>query len=447
MDFSDLYKQTNSNLVSFSPDGKYLAIVVEHRLIIRNSDSPKTIHRVFSCTYDSSPFIQDVGWSSDSLFIFTASYELNRVDVWCLADESWRCSIVDQVSFIENAMWAPHGRHVLTFSELDLRLSIWSIEDGDERQFIQYPKSRAPPAFHPEGDYMAVAQRHDYHDYIGIYNTRSWTMVREIAVMDTVDLAGIAWSPDGLHLVAWDMAGNFCAVVVNVGGVVKRVYGEDQVCLGVRSCEWAPSGQLLAVGGYDEKIRMLNHLTWRPLSTLVHRAQGIPSTVDVFNEVEIGQSLALESRTPMDQTTRVRSRFVLGSAPSAIRVALAVDVHRAERKLGVSVLVFSADGEFLASVCESMPNAVWIWKVDEMRLLAVVQTLRAVRTCKWSPVERTLAIATGSSSVYLWKQEAGCFIHDCPSATATVAGLVWNPNGDTLAVLSKGMFMLGFLGE
>ncbi|KAJ2408789.1 hypothetical protein GGI10_004790, partial [Coemansia sp. RSA 2530] len=279
MDFSDLYKQGNSNLVSFSPDGKYLAVVVEHRLIIRNSDSPKTIHRVFSCTYDTAPFIQDVGWSTDSLFIFTASYELNRVDVWCLGDESWRCSIVDEVCCIEKAVWAAHGRHVLTFSELDLRLSIWSIED-EERRYIQYPKSRVALAFHPEGDYVAVAQRHDYHDFIGIYNTQSWAMVREIAV-DTVDLTGIEWSPDGLHLVAWDLAGSFCAVVVNVGGVVKRVYTEDSVCLGVRSCVWAPGGQLLAVGGYDERIRMLNHLTWRPVSTLVHRAQGIPATVDV----------------------------------------------------------------------------------------------------------------------------------------------------------------------
>ncbi|KAJ2059554.1 hypothetical protein GGI17_004322 [Coemansia sp. S146] len=441
MEFSDLYKQTNSNLASFSPDGKYLAVAVDHRLIIRNSDSPKTIHRVFSCVYDTLPHIEELAWSSDSQFIFTASYAMNRVDVWCLADESWRCSIVDEVSCIENAMWASHGRHILTFSELDLRLSIWSIENADDRRFIQFPKSRVPPVFHPEGDYMAVAQRHDYHDYIGIYNTGSWTMIREIAV-ETIDLAGLKWSPDGLHLVAWDLAGNFCAVVVNVGGIVKRVYTED-VGLGVRSCEWAPSGQLMALGGYDQKIRMLNHLTWRPLSTLVHRAQGIPSSVDVFNEMEIGQSLAQESRTE----ARIRTRFDLAQSPATIRVVQSVDVHRADRKMGVSVLEFCADGELLASVCEGMPNAVWIWKVTDMKLLSVVQTLRAVRACKWSPVERTLAIATGTPTVYLWKQGEGLILSEFSSATVTVAGLVWNPNGDSLAVLSKGMFMVAFLNE
>ncbi|KAJ2743682.1 hypothetical protein GGI20_003573, partial [Coemansia sp. BCRC 34301] len=261
MEFSELYKQSNSNLVTFSPDGNYLAVAVEHRLIVRSSSMPKTIHRVYSCVYDTAPHIQAIEWSSDSAFLLTASYEMNRVDVWSLADETWRCSIVDEVSRIESAMWTPHGRHILTFSELDLRLSIWSIENPNDRRFIQFPKSRVPPVFHPSGDYMAVAQRHDYHDYIGLYNTESWTMVREIEVADTVDMEGLKWSPDGLHLVGWDLAANFCAVIANVGGVVKRAYREEDEVLGVRTCAWAPSAQLLALGGYDQKIRVLNNLT------------------------------------------------------------------------------------------------------------------------------------------------------------------------------------------
>ncbi|KAJ2331460.1 WD repeat-containing protein wrap73, partial [Coemansia sp. RSA 2681] len=343
---------TNSNLASFSPDGKYFAVVVEHRLIVRHSDSPKTIHRVYSCAYDTAPYIEEVEWSSDSAFLLTASYAMDRVDVWSLSDESWRCSIVDEVSRIESAMWVPHGRHILTFSELDLRLSIWSIEDASDRRFIQFPKSQVPPVFHPSGDYMAVAQRHDYHDFIGLYDTGTWTMVREIAVPDMVDLAGLKWSPDGLHLVAWDMAANFCAVVVNVGGVVKRVITEDHM-LGVRACAWAPSAQLLALSGYDNKIRMLNHLTWRPIATLVHRAQGIPASVDVFSEEEIVQTRAQESQRLMatDTGARMRTSFVLDPAPASIRVIMPADVHRAisERKSGggggsgIAMLEFCAD--------------------------------------------------------------------------------------------------------
>ncbi|KAJ2809963.1 hypothetical protein H4S07_002953, partial [Coemansia furcata] len=430
MEFSDLYKQTNSNLVSFSPDGKYLAVAVEHRLIIRNSDSPKTIHRVFSCAYDAAPFIQDVAWSPDSQFIFTASYATNRVDVWSLADETWRCSIVDEVACIESALWAAgSGRYILTFSELDLRLSIWSISDADERRYIQLPKARVSPVFHPGGEFMAVAQRRDYHDVVGIYDTLSWTLVREVAV-DTMDLAGLRWSPDGFHLATWDVGGSFRVVVMDVGGAVKRPYTEDVV--GVRACAWAPGGQLLAVAGLDEKIRMLNHLTWRPLATLACRPQGIPASADVFTEVEIGSAA-----TGLVDAQRVRTRFDLETAP-AIRVVVPGDVHRADRKMGVSA-EFCADGSLLACLCESMPHAVWIWSVSDMRLVAVVQTLRAVRAWAWSPVENTLAVATGTPAVCLWRAGDGCMLCEYQSATVAATSVLWNPNGDSLAVLSKGV--------
>ena len=32
--------------------------------------------------------------------------------------------------------------------------------------------------------------------------------------------------------------------------------------LGVRSVEWHPSGRFLAVGGYDDAVRILNDISW-----------------------------------------------------------------------------------------------------------------------------------------------------------------------------------------
>ncbi|KAJ2427340.1 hypothetical protein GGF47_001810, partial [Coemansia sp. RSA 2524] len=65
MEFSDLYKQSNSALAQFSPDGRFIAVAVEHRLIVRDSENPKRIHAVFSTPY-TVPFVQQVEWSRDS---------------------------------------------------------------------------------------------------------------------------------------------------------------------------------------------------------------------------------------------------------------------------------------------------------------------------------------------------------------------------------------------
>ncbi|KAJ1796491.1 hypothetical protein LPJ59_003719, partial [Coemansia sp. RSA 2399] len=234
-----------------------------------------------------------------------------------------------------------------------------------------------------------------------------------------------------------------------------RVYrpgdeSEDDDGLGVRTCAWSPGGQLLALGGYDRRVRVLNHLTWRPTATLTHRST-INVQADVFVEVEVGQTLAQASQAVMASTQRHHTRFDLDATmPATIRVVKHQDVHRADampRNSGMSFVEFSADGLLLATVCEAMPHALWVWRVASMRLAAVIQTLRPVRTCCWSPVEPVLAFATGSATLYVWKENNGCHLYDIPSATIAASSLVWNPNGGSLAILSKGVFSIAYMTD
>ncbi|KAJ1950371.1 WD repeat-containing protein wrap73 [Linderina pennispora] len=411
-------------------------MAVEHRLIVRDSESPKRIQRVYACEYSA---IQDVAWSSDSQYILTASYAQNRVDVWSLEDEQWRCSIIDEAAQVTRAQWSPDARHILTLSELELRLSIWAL-DGSARRYIQHPKSgRASLAFHPEGTYMALVQRHDYRDYIGIYGVGTWEMAREIPLEDMVDCVGVTWSPDGLHLCAWDMPATFSVVVLNAIGIMKRALADSG--LGVGRAVWAPAGELLAVCGLDRKIRMLNDLTWRSIATLEHRRIP-PSSADVFLEVDVDVPLAQQAKALGSPAARRRTRFDL--VQGKVQKYVPADIHRVGSRQGVSA-AFSADGVFLATRDETMPNCVWVWRTDRMRCVAVVQMQLAVREFRWSPVESVLAVVTGSSSVYLWKDAKGCMVCEVPAANALALGIRWNPNGDSLAVLSRGLFCLAQL--
>lgn len=43
--------------------------------------------------------------------------------------------------------------------------------------------------------------------------------------------------------------------------------------LGIKNVRWSPSGQLLAIGSYDGKIRIMNHLTWKIISEFDHPTQ------------------------------------------------------------------------------------------------------------------------------------------------------------------------------
>ena len=55
----------------------------------------------------------------------------------------------------------------------------------------------------------------------------------------------------------------------------------------MKTVAWSPCSQFLAVGSYDQTLRDLNHLTWKPFAGFVHvsAVQG-PANVVVFKEVE-----------------------------------------------------------------------------------------------------------------------------------------------------------------
>ncbi|KAJ1898232.1 WD repeat-containing protein wrap73 [Kickxella alabastrina] len=468
MEFTELYKQSNSALVSYSPDGAFIAVSVEHRLIVRDAQNPKRVHRVCVTPYDTAPYIEDIQWSPSSTHLLTCSYTHNRVDVWSLSDDKWQCTITDEVCCIERALWTPDSRHILTFSELDLRLSIWSISAtaaGEARRYVQFPKTPLV-AFHPLGSYMAVAQRREYRDVVGIYATADWHLVCEIEPR-TMDMVGLRWSPDGLHLAAWDSAATYAVSIMNVCGMFKRVHTRPEGVegLGVREVAWAPSAQFLAVGGYDRVVRVLNHLTWSPIATLVHRAV-VQGPVDVFSEVVVGQTLAQSSQAALAQQPhlhRRHTRFDLMPTPAQIHVVQPLDIHRAVDPPasdsasvgpgssgnggGISILEFNADGTLLVSVCDGMPNSLWIWRIRDMRLVAVIQTRGVLRACRWSPVESVLGFVTGSASVYLWREGEGCHLFEVPvtAAGVGVGAMTWNPCGDSMATMSKGLFSLAYL--
>lgn len=56
---------------------------------------------------------------------------------------------------------------------------------------------------------------------------------------------------------------------------------------------------------------------------------------------------------------------------------------------------------------DSVPNAVWIWDIQKLRLFVVLEQLSPVRSFQWDPQQPRLAICTGGGKVYLWSP-AGC---------------------------------------
>ncbi|XP_036203869.1 WD repeat-containing protein WRAP73 isoform X1 [Myotis myotis] len=260
---------------------------------------------------------------------------------------------------------------------------------------------------------------------------------------DTQDLAGIEWAPNGCVLAAWDTCLEYKVLLYSLDGRLLATYCAYEWSLGIKSVAWSPSSQFLAVGSYDGKVRILNHVTWKMLTEFGHPAAISDPRVVVYKEAEKSPRGAL-GRPACPPPRAAESKYEIATVPVSLQT-LKPAADRANPKIGVGALAFSPDSYFLATRNDNVPNAVWVWDMQKLRLFVVLEQLGPVRSFQWDPRQPRLAICSGGSKVYLWSP-AGCVSVQVPGeGDFQVLSLCWPVTGDSLALLSKDHFCLCFL--
>ncbi|NWI71759.1 WRP73 protein, partial [Todus mexicanus] len=266
-------------------------------------------------------------------------------------------------------------------------------------------------AFTKDGRYMAVAERRDCKDFISIFVCSDWQLLRHFDT-ETQDLSGLEWAPNGCVLAAWDACLEYKILLYSLDGRLLSTYRAYEWSLGIKSVTWSPSSQFLAIGSYDEKVRILNHVTWKKVTEFEHPATITNSKTIVYKEVEKSPSVEKERlsfpppRALASSLFSTQSKYDISEVPVSLHYVKPV-ADRANPKMGVGMLAFSPDNCFLATKNDNIPNAVWIWDVQKLKLFVVLEQLCGIQSFQWDPRQPRLAMCTGTSKVYLWSP-AGC---------------------------------------
>lgn len=436
MNFSEVFKQSNQ-LCKVSPDGAYLATCVQYRLVVRDVKTLQVLH-LYTCLDQ----VAHMEWSSDSLFILCAMYKRGLVQVWSLEQPDWHCKIDEGSIGLVSSRWSPDGRHILNTTEFHLRVTVWSL-CTKAVSYIKYPKACTKGMdFSRDGSYMALAECRDCKDYVSIFECDSWHLLRHFET-ETQDLQGVEWSPNGCVLAVWDSCLEYKVLLYSLDGRLLSTYSAYEWSLGIKSLTWSPSSQFLAIGSYDEKVRVLNHITWKKIREFDH-----PSTINntkavVYKEVErravvTNEDLSIHNITMGTGSSlfNTHSKYEICPAPVQIPV-VKPDLDRPNPKIGVSTMAFSSDNRYLATKNDSMATAVWIWDMRKLSLVAVLEQTAAVRCFQWNPRQARLALCTGTSKLYLWAA-GGCSSVQVPSEGGfQVQSLSWHRSGDSLILLGK----------
>ncbi|KAF6261305.1 quinon protein alcohol dehydrogenase-like superfamily [Scenedesmus sp. NREL 46B-D3] len=439
MDFSESYRC--SLLPAYSPDGRFIAAAVEYRLVIREVESLKVV-QIYSCLDK----IHRIEWSAGGKYVLCGLHSRGIVQVWSVEDPEWACKIDEGPAGIKHCRWSPDGLSVVLVADFCVRMTIWSLVDR-KCTYLPGPKHAAKGvAFSPRADQLAVLERKDCKDWLALYSASGWELQARVQ-LQTMDAADVAWSPDSSKLAVWDSPLTYAVLVLGPDGASLGSYSAYGDGLGVRSVAWSPGGDLLAVGSYDQVVRVLNSVTWQPLLECQHGSPvDEPAEVAVYQEVEEPRGVLAPMQVQQQQVAAkrdTRARYLVCPLPVDV-TNIPPPTNKPNPKLGVSSIAWSPNSSLLSTVNENMPHAVWIWDVLSASLAAVLVHISSVRSMAWSPAGDCLAVGTSSSRVYVWTAEGASIVH-IPLAGFSAAQLAWAPDGSNFALMDQEAFCCAYV--
>ena len=305
----------------------------------------------------------------------------------------WRCRIDEGVAGLVHCAWTPDSRHLVTFSDFQVHLTLWSLTTQDT-VVVQKPKS-PPRAVAFCASFMAVATRKDCKDFITVFDCDGWEKISSFPVK-SFDLSTILWNEDGSAIVVLDTCLQYYLAVYSPTGELLHEYKAYEHALGIRTAAWSQGGAFLAVASFDQSVRLFNSLTWEVVNEFPHaHPKSLAQTVKCT-----GLLLATEKCTGLRQSIFVAAnREDDFSLPAK---SLSVDDSSVVPKVGVSVLRWSFDGRYLATKNENAPRVLWIWDVSEGGVVAIFVVTHPIRCVLWSPCEYLCCFATGGDQLYAW---------------------------------------------
>lgn len=306
---------------------------------------------------------------------------------------------------------------VLVFSGYASKATVWCLKTGRAVE-IRDPKFEGKggrgwgyrPASEEQGrnqngsgngarGVLAILCRAAGQDLLLLLAPRTYAVIRRVE-LPTIDAQGLKWSRDGRWLAVWDSAASgYRLCIYTADGHLYRTISREPSedinewaveGLGVKSVEWVPGGEWLAVGGWDRRVRILSTRTFSPTVFLDHTAQIHVPSAPVYTE----QVDSLGVRT-----------YVLTPQPATPPKAQAEKNEGTLMKQGISILTLNNDGTMCATRDDSTPTTVWIWDLRSLKPRSIVIQHAPVRSLTWHPTNPLLLLIQSmqdSPTIYLY---------------------------------------------
>ncbi|KAL3896902.1 MAG: hypothetical protein SGCHY_003772 [Lobulomycetales sp.] len=358
-------------------------------------------------------------WSPDSRLVAVASFKLGTVQVFHTETE-WTARIDEGLAGLTRIRFAPllasslspqdspaeSHIHLLTYSDYNLRITVWDLgtgtidtsdgysgkEEAGRACYLQFPKhATSGQDFRSDGLYFALLERRDGKDAISVFDTAanpvsvldkrmedtvdSWMLVKHFELehqqnQTFSDACDCAWSPCGRFLAVWESSLDYKVGIYYPDGRLVHTHAPSTPTtagLGIRRVSWSPSSQFLALGGYDQVVRCLNNHTWSVVLEFSH-LMDVDSRV-VWEEHDGTQFYADDGKQDFEHGSVVFRRpasyarssidGTAGKGSLWLPASTRPNPDKPNPKLGVGLMAFSPTGRYLATRNDPRPGFVF----------------------------------------------------------------------------------------
>ena len=380
-------KRKYSGNIAFSPDSKYFAISKGLELIIYDNKSLKPY-----LNYTFIDFIEDIQWSKNSKLILVGLYKRARCEIRNIENPKWYCSIDEGVKGMKYSLFSPDSLHIISICEHNIKLSIRSLVDKS-LYYINFPKfAKKGLSFSTKGNFMALAERNEAKDYIGVYFVNKWVCIKKF-LTQTEDLQDVKWAYDSSALLVPDSP-TLCVLYVYspIGDLISKIE-LYQFKMGIKSLDMSPNGHYICLGLYDQTLRIFNNISYTCVTIFEHDKEVLDDIkVNYYKEELInneGDSKYVQINPPIDL---IKENILKNKNNNY--------VNDKTPRIGISKMAFSFDNYFLATKNDKMPNILFIWDINQMNLQFVLIQLNEVIHFEWAKNKNILFISTNNNKLY-----------------------------------------------
>lgn len=380
--------------VSFSPDGKYLATAAKDNTArIWNLSGQQQVK-----LEGHQGWVLNVSFSHDGKRLATTSDD-GTARIWDFSGNPI-ATLQGHRGAVSGASFSPDGRYLVTGANDDT-VRIWNLSHKPTKQFTGHQSDVNSISFSPTGNQIVTA---DHQGKVIL-----WNLLEKPPAQWQADLKGSLWSvsfsPDG-QLIATGGYDKTVAILDLSGKLKTRLKGHKAW---ISSISFSPDGKLIATSGADHTAKL-----WKLSGKLLATLKGHKDVVYRVSFSPDGQMIATGA---WDGTIRL---WDLSGH----------QVKQWQTKQGeISGLSFSLSGKQLATADKS--GVVKFWDLSGKQQLEFFSYQSGVNSLSFSPKENYLATGGMDGTVRLWDLQ-GRQIAEFNTEKGAVLDIKFSPDGKSI---------------